>query len=354
MIAAWLIAARTVVACLRRILSARNVAHALARRGAVAGTEAKRMQVFTDHRDLPPIGGAAVTIGNFDGLHQGHRALVDAVGAAARDRGLRRAVLTFEPHPAELLAPGRAPVRIAPPEEKLRLLAAAGIDLVVAQRFEPDFAGLSPQAFIEQVLVDGLRARHVVVGYDFGFGRRRAGDVNTLRAAGQVHGFTVQAIEAQRLPDGSVASSTAVRSAVQAGDLAQARTILGRWYSLTGTVVTGDQRGRGLGFPTANVESDWALRPALGVYGGWLEVDGVPARAVINVGRKPTFGDYPATIEAHVLGAEGLSLYGRSVRVWFATRLRAEQRFANLDALVAQIAADAAEAGRRLALLDPP
>ncbi len=312
------------------------------------------MQVFADHREVMAVGPAAVTIGNFDGVHLGHRALLAAVDAAASARGLQRTVLTFEPHPTAVLAPHRAPPRICPPAEKLRRLEAAGVEVVVAQRFEPTFSALTPIAFIDEVLVQSLRAKHLVVGHDFGFGRRRAGTVEVLQAAAADRGFTVEVIAPLADVTGRIASSTAIRAAVQGGDPSTAAALLGSWFSLKGVVTQGEQRGRTLGFPTANVRTTWDLWPANGVYAGWLDHGVGPQAAVINVGETPTFGAGRApTIEAHVLDQHGLALYDRPVRVLFADRLRGERRFPDAAHLVAQIHEDVEEARRRLAALTP-
>jgi riboflavin kinase/FMN adenylyltransferase len=326
------------------------------------------MLVFTDFASIPPDAipphrGSVVTIGNFDGVHRGHRVLLEAVRRAATQLASVhpasrlasapevpfRAVLTFEPHPMQVIAPAHAPVRVCPPAEKLALLQASGIDLVLTQRFDAAFSALSPDAFVQQVLVKALAARHVVVGYDFSYGRRRAGSIETLRASGAVHGFTVEEVSAQHV--GALpASSSRVRAAVVSGAMHEAYEVLGRWFSLAGTVVEGHRRGRELGFPTANVATDWRLLPARGVYAGWLDWGQGPESAVINLGHNPTFGANAApTIEAHVLGRRDLALYGLEVRLSFAERLRDERRFESVDALRAQIAADASHARAVLA-----
>lgn len=306
----------------------------------------RAMRVYADHRTVPSGLACAVTIGNFDGLHRGHAALLADVGALAAAQGLTRAVLTFEPHPLALLAPERAPVRIVTAVEKRRLLAAAGIEVVFEQPFTRDFASLTPDAFAEEVLARHLGARHVVVGYDFRYGAGRAGNAETLVAAGERCGFAVTVMPARCLPDGVPASSSLVRRAVLAGDLERASAGLGRPYAIVGDVVHGDGRGHGLGFPTANIRTDFPLRPPHGVYAGWLETDGELYPAAVNLGLRPTFADTPpeVRIEAHAIDTPDVDFYGRSVRLHFISRLRPELRFDGPDALRAAIANDVVQA----------
>ncbi len=297
------------------------------------------MQVFHDYREVVSTRRAAVTIGNFDGVHLGHRALLARVAAVAGP-SRARAVLTFEPHPRAVLCPGSAPPRLCSAKDRRELLAGAGVELLLEQRFDREFAEKSPEAFVRDVLVDGLHAAHVVVGYDFSFGARARGDRETLVALGTSHDFTVEAVGAQHA-DGAVASSTRVRELVRAGDLEGAASVLGRRFHLSGVVVKGAQRGRTLGFPTANLRCDATLLPATGVYAGWLDWGRGPSRAVVNIGFNPTFGDRDArTVEAHVLGRDDLDLYDRRARLFLLRRLRAELRFDGPEALRAQILMD--------------
>jgi riboflavin kinase/FMN adenylyltransferase len=323
----------------------------------------RAMRVVTRPEDLPRDTPTVVSIGNFDGLHRGHAALVAQVEAeAARSqdrlrRPVRRAILTLEPHPLALLAPERAPPRIVSRAEKHRLLAAAGVELLYEQPFTPAFAALSPTDFAASVLSVGLGAVAVVVGYDFRYGRGRCGDVNALRASGEAWGFAVREAAAVRLPDGTPASSSLVRRALIAGDLPLAHLALGRRHAVTGLVEAGDGRGRDLGFPTANITPDGGLLPADGVYAAWLDAGWGPRPAVVNLGHRPTFVDASPgrRLEAHLLGVAGApNLYGAGVRLTFEARLREERRFSGVEALRAAIEADVAQAAALLGASPPP
>lgn len=297
----------------------------------------------------------AVAIGNFDGVHLGHRALLDRAIRRAEGAGAAPAVLTFDPHPVRVLAPAKAPPLITTEADKYALLAAVGIEVVLAQRFGRAFAALSPEDFAARVLVQGLAARHVVVGYDFRFGAKRAGDVETLRDLGDRAGFAVDVISPQT-PDGEhVASSSRIRADIAAGRMRAAAAQLGRPFHVGGVIVRGHQRGRDLGFPTANLDSDAELRPATGIYAGWLDWGEGLRPAAISVGHNPTFGDgAPRTIEAHVIDAPGLDLYGLRCRLWLAERLRGEEKYADLPALSAAIDADVRRARALIADAPPP
>ncbi len=300
------------------------------------------MLTSQDFRTLGADVPTAVTIGNFDGVHRGHRALLRRI-SAWRDAhpGGRAAVLTFEPHPVRVIAPALAPPLVCVRADKRRLLERAGVDLVLEQRFDAAFAALTPEAFVADVVVGALAARLVVVGYDFTFGARRAGNVETLRALGALHGFDVDVVPPQVVGDGLVASSSKVREFVLAGKVDGAALVLGRPFHVSGTVVSGDRRGRLLGFPTANLRPDGELLPRSGIYAGWLDWGERPRPAAVSVGVNPTFGADHLRIEAHVLDApEGLDLYDRACHLYFIARLRDEQRFDGVDALVDQIRRD--------------
>lgn len=319
------------------------------------------MEILRHFRDLAPAhAGTALTIGNFDGVHRGHRALVARVKAAAEARGLSACVLTFDPHPARFLGGRAPPPLLSTPADKRRLLAGLGVDFMIEQPFDADWASLTPERFVSEVLLEGLRCRHLVVGYDFVFGARRAGTVETLRAAAEARGFTVEVVPALA-PDGqAVASSSRIRAAVQAGEFPVATALLGRPYHLHGRVVAGAQRGRLLGFPTANLQGDNELLPPPGVYAGWLDWGEGQRAAAISVGDNPTFGDTGFTVEAHVLAeaiAPGTDLYGRECHLSFAARLRGMIRFSGPNALadlVACIGADVEATRTLLATLSPP
>jgi riboflavin kinase/FMN adenylyltransferase len=280
-------------------------------------------------------GRCALTIGNFDGVHRGHRALVDRVIARAREANLTSCVLTFEPHPREFFAGEAAPARITRLRDKLDLLGQAGIERVHVARFDARFAALPAGRFIEDVLVRGLGTRWLLVGQDFRFGARRTGDFATL----QGHGFSVEAMPDIEF-DGRRVSSSAVRAALKAGDLRGAERLLGHPYTISGRVAHGAKLGRGLGFPTANI----VLRrppPIAGIF--VVEVDGY-GHGVASVGRRPTINPVPIPLlEVHLFDRDE-DLYGEHLRVRFLQKLRDEEKYDGLPALQAAIARDARQA----------
>ena len=284
-------------------------------------------------------GRCALTIGNFDGVHRGHRALIDRVIAKAAELDLTSCVLTFEPHPREFFAPQAAPARITRLRDKLELLAAAGVQRTHVARFDAGFAALSAQKFIEGVLVQGLSTRWLLVGRDFRFGERRAGDYAMLETAAPRHGFALESMP-DVLDEGVRVSSSAVRAALAAGDLAGAERLLGHPYVISGRVAHGAKLGRDLGFPTANL----VLRRAPPVSGIFVvEVEGL-GRGVASVGRRPTVNPVPVPLlEVHLFDHEG-ELYGRHLRVRFREKLRDEERYEGLEALKQAIARDARRA----------
>jgi riboflavin kinase/FMN adenylyltransferase len=278
-------------------------------------------------------------------VHRGHRALIDAAVAHARPRGLRIVALTFDPHPAELLAKERAPARLTTTARRIELLRGAGCDDVHVARFDAAFAAQSPETFVDEVLVRALRARAVVLGPDFRFGANRAGDVALLQQLGRARDFDVVPL-APLCDGGAPISSSRVRAAVGAGEVAIAAALLGRVHDLDGEVVRGAERGRTIGFPTANLRASDVLLPADGVYSvvaRRLDDPSTPVlRGVANLGVRPTLGA-GRSIEVHLFDWSG-DLYGAPLRVGFVARLREERRFEGLEALRAQIARDAAEA----------
>ncbi len=288
--------------------------------------------------------GSAVTIGVFDGVHQGHRVVISRAVAQARQAGIPSVVVTFDPHPLYVLRPEAAPARLSTLQHRLELLEGLGVDATLVVAFTRELAARSPEDFVADVLLDALAARHVVVGQDFRFGRRASGDVELLRRLGAAHGFVVDAVPPVQAPDAEVRwSSTWVRERVAAGDVAAAARALARPHRLEGTVVAGDRRGRTIGYPTANLSCDpGSAVPADGVYAGWLVHARVPKAAAISIGTNPTFGGSQRRIEAYVLDETGLQLYGEHVALDFAARLRPTLRFDTVDALLAQMAADVA------------
>lgn len=294
-----------------------------------------------------PLSASVVTVGTFDGVHLGHQRLVAAAVARARAQQVPAVAYTFHPHPARLFAPARAPRLLTSVEERARALHALGIALVVVEPFDAEFAALSADAWVDERLFARLRPRAVVVGFNFSYGRARGGDPAHLARRGAELGFEVETV-APFMLDGDVVSSTRVRAALAEGAVDRAARLLGRPFALTGRVVGGDRRGRTIGFPTANLAIDGEALPAHGVYATIAVLDdGRRVPAVTNVGVRPTFdGDAPR-VETHLFDFDG-DLYGRALRVELHAHLRAERRFTELDALVAQIRADAAEARARL------
>jgi riboflavin kinase/FMN adenylyltransferase len=284
-------------------------------------------------------GRCALTIGNFDGVHRGHRALIDRVTARAAELDLTSCVLTFEPHPREFLAPGAAPARLSRLRDKLELLAAAGVQRVHVARFNAAFAALSAQRFIDEVLVRGLAIRWLLVGRDFRFGEQRAGDFAALHAAAPRHGFELESMP-DVLLDGMRVSSSAVRTALAAGDLRGAERLLGHPYTISGRVAHGAKLGRALGFPTANI----VLRRAPPLSGIFVvQAEGL-GRGVASVGRRPTVNPLAVPLlEVHLFDHQG-DLYGEHLRVRFLQKLRDEERYDGLEALKQAIARDARRA----------
>ncbi len=309
------------------------------------------MQVIHGVGPCPtPLAPSAVTIGAYDGVHLGHRAVIAEVRALAAERGLQTVVVTFDRHPASVVRPDSAPKLLCDLDQKLELLASTGVEVTYVIRFDEERAAETAEAFVDEVLVGCLSARAVVVGEDFHFGHRRGGDVVLLREMGQTRGFTVEGLTLVDVdglavgPGAATVSSTAIRALLADGDVAGAARLLGRPHEVRGTVEPGDRRGRELGFPTANlaIPPDIQL-PADGIYAGWFErPDGSVHRTAISLGHRPTFYERPegeSLLECHLLDTAA-DLYGESVRVRFVERLRGEERFASVDELVAQMGRD--------------
>jgi riboflavin kinase/FMN adenylyltransferase len=280
-----------------------------------------------------------LTIGNFDGVHRGHRAVLTQLAGIARDCGEPAVLMTFEPQPQEFFAPHQAPARLTRLREKLKAFSDLPLARVCCLDFDWSLATLSPMDFIEDLLVKKLGIRHVVVGDDFRFGRDRQGDLALLHSAGQRLGFAVSRMETCRLGNERV-SSTRIRHALLQGELEVASELLGRRYSLCGRIIHGDQRGRSLGFPTANIALHRRILPLSGVFA--VQVLGVAEQTlpgIANVGFRPTVDGKKSLLEVHLLDFEG-NLYGRHVRVEFLHKLREEQRFSSLEALRQQIQQD--------------
>ncbi|HEX3694021.1 MAG TPA: bifunctional riboflavin kinase/FAD synthetase [Polyangia bacterium] len=311
------------------------------------------LQVVRGRRELAPLrakfpGGLALAIGNFDGVHRGHQALVHAAQARGAARGATTAVLTFDPHPAQLFAPTLAPPLIVSLGRRLELLAAAGARLIVVEPFDAAFAAIEAADFVSQVLRRDLDAREVVVGYDFSFGRERAGDARLLAELGASLKMGVTVVPRVSV-GGLTCSSTKVREFVLEGRVDGAALLLGRPFEISGAVVHGAGRGKALGVPTANVEPEGELLPGIGIYAGRATVlaggaaAGLSRPCAISVGTNPQFSAAGTVgVEAHLLDYDG-DLYGQRLRIDVMQRLRGEQRFASIDALLAQISDDVAQ-----------
>jgi riboflavin kinase / FMN adenylyltransferase len=303
------------------------------------------MLFLTSLADVPAdFGPSAVTIGKFDGLHTGHRSVLRAVRDAADAAGLTSTVLTFDRNPLSVLAPERCPEALVSNAQKRELLADAGIGATVMLGFDRAFSTQTPQQFVQNILVDSLHARIVFVGADFRFGARGAGNVALLQELGNSLGFQVSVVEAISLDGTHRVSATRIRQLLTTGDVATAARLLGRPHTVRGAVVRGEQRGRTLGFPTANLSPRLeGFIPADGVYAGWLTADGDKLPAAISVGNNPTFDGVPERqVEAHVLDRD-LDLYDKTVEVSFVSRIRGMVRFDGVDALVAQIGRDVSQ-----------
>jgi len=290
-------------------------------------------------------GPSVVSIGKFDGVHIGHLAILRQLITLADARSASSVVVTFDRHPAALFAPEVAPVDITGLDNRMELLARAGVDAALVLPFTLELAALSPHDFVQQVLVQTLRATVVLVGHDFRFGAQAAGDVEALRDLGAKFGFEVVIVDDVQDAHGNRASSSAIRALMAAGNVSAAAELLGRLPSVQGVVVHGAARGRELGFPTANLSQDASgLVPDDGVYAGWLTADGVRYPAAISVGTNPTFeGQLHRTVEAYVID-EDLDLYDKQAVVEFAARLRGMESYAGIEPLIAQMRADVDQA----------
>lgn len=315
--------------------------------------DAPRLRSFSLD-DLPAeFRGGAVAIGNFDGVHRGHAALIQMAVAAAHRHGSRAIVLTFDPHPRSFFRPQDPVFILTPPPARSRVMRALGVDAVVTLRFDKAVAELGPDAFEETVLRDRLAAKWVIVGAGFRFGKGRAGTVDQLAAAGGRLGYEVLVVDPVIDETGERIASSAIREALSAGDIATANRLLGyRWFVI-GAVVAGDRRGRELGFPTANIRLPSDCRLRHGIYAVTLtRKDGVALPGVASFGRRPQFDNGPPLLEVHVFDFDG-DLYGEEVDVTFHGWIRAERRFASVDDLVAAMGEDARRARTMLASAGP-
>ncbi len=309
------------------------------------------MQRWHGLHEVPAdLGRSVVTIGVFDGVHRGHRLIIGRAAALAAERGLPLVVVTFDPHPDEVVRPGTHPPLLCTPRFRVELLGRLGVDAVCVLPFTVEFSRLAAEEFVRTVLVDDLHAAAVVVGANFRFGHKASGDVSLLAELGEKYDFTAEGY-ALFTDAGVTVSSSSIRDLLSAGDVAGAARDLGRPHRVEGIVVRGHQRGRALGFPTANAEPPpFTAIPADGVYAGWLaalESDGAEVErwpAAISVGANPTFDGADRTVEAYALDRDDLDLYGMHVAIEFAQRLRGMEKFGSVDELVGQMRRDVAQA----------
>ena len=291
------------------------------------------------HNIRPRHRGCVATIGNFDGVHRGHQAIINQLQAKASELGVPSLVMLFEPQPREFFAPDQAPARLTTAREKCELLATLGVDRILLIRFNRAFCSQSAHTFCEDVLLNGLGVKHLVVGDDFRFGSDRAGDFGFLETFGKAHGFSVE--DTQTLAEGGTrVSSTRVRDALAVGDFAEAECLLGRPYGISGRVVHGDKIGRTIGVPTANVLLNRVRSPLHGVYA--VSVEGVAnglLPAVANVGSRPTVNGKELRLETHIFDFDQ-DIYGRRVHVLFHAKIRDEEKFSGVEALKAKIQQD--------------
>ncbi|MDX3855948.1 bifunctional riboflavin kinase/FAD synthetase [Streptomyces sp. AK02-01A] len=303
------------------------------------------MQRWRGLEDIPQDWGrSVVTIGSYDGVHRGHQLIIGRAVERARELGVASVVVTFDPHPSEVVRPGSHPPLLAPHHRRAELMAELGVDALLILPFTVEFSKLSPADFIVKVLVDKLHARAVIEGPNFRFGHKAAGNVEVLADLGATYDYDVEVVDLYVTGEaggGEPFSSTLTRRLVAEGDVAGAAEILGRPHRVEGVVVRGAQRGRELGYPTANVEclSHTAI-PADGVYAGWLTADGERMPAAISVGTNPQFEGTERTVEAYAIDRVGLDLYGLHVTVDFLSYVRGQQKFESIEALLVAIADD--------------
>lgn len=306
------------------------------------------MHIYRHYETLPAeVRNAAIAIGNFDGVHIGHEAVINEAGQIARQKGIPWAVLTFEPHPSSIFQPARPPFRLTPFRAKAHALENLGVDAMIVQRFNPQFSERPAEEFVREVLVEGFGAHHIVSGYDFVFGHKRGGNCELLLAMGQEHGFGFTAVSAVETPDGKVYSSTRIRDCLSVGDVKGAADVLGRPYAIEGRVAPGEQLGRTLGFPTANIHLGQGLVPKRGIYAVRVEIfdDRQPQilGGVANIGTRPTVNGVGDLLEVFIFDFDE-DLYSKRIRVSLIDFIRPEEKFDDLDALKAEMNIDATKA----------
>ena len=302
--------------------------------------------IFNFAQMATPLRNPVATIGNFDGVHRGHLTLFEMVKQRAAMINGQSVVITFDPHPLKVMRPGNGPSLITPTEQKLNLIKAAGIEIIFCIPFTKDFAAISARKFVQDILLDQIGIREIVVGYDYSFGRGREGNIELLKEMGQSGGFLVHVAEPVKIGD-KLVSSTAIRKLVEEGNLSDAKLLLGRDYQICGQVIKGMNRGgRLLGFPTANLDPVDELVPRVGVYAVHVLIDDVVFEGVTNIGYNPTFGKGPFSVETHILDFER-NLVGQNIIIRFKKRLRSEKKFGSIDELSDQIQKDVMLAKKR-------
>ena len=305
-----------------------------------------------DESGLPPyVKDTVITVGTFDGVHRGHRDVIERLVARSHALKIPSVLVTFDPHPLEIVNPAAAPLLLTTHDEKLEVLAETGIDYMAVVPFTAKLAEYSAEDFVEGVLRRCFRMRELLIGYDHGFGRQRAGNVAVLKTLGERDGFKVQVVEPVSTSDGHSVSSTSIRRAIAGGDLQRAAEALGRPYSVGGRVIEGAQRGRTIGFPTLNLgpPPHRKLLPPEGVYAVRVQTPDGPVGGMMNLGPRPTFGDSTTSLEAHLFDTTG-SFYGIYVRLDFVARLRETRKFASAEHLTAQLRHDERDARNALTL----
>jgi len=315
-----------------------------------------RDRYLTDESGLPPhVSGTVITVGTFDGVHLGHRDVVERLVKRARALRIPSVLVTFEPHPLEIVNPAAAPLLLTTHYEKQEVLAETGIDYLAVLPFTSALASYSAEDFVEVILRRCFRLRELLIGYDHGFGRQRAGNVDVLKMLGERDGFRVEVVPPVSTGDGHSVSSTSIRRAVAGGDLHRATESLGRLYSMSGRVIEGAQRGRTIGFPTLNLgpPPPRKLLPPEGVYAVRVQTPRGPVGGMMNLGPRPTFGDSVTSLEAHLFDTRG-DFYGANVRIDFVARLRETRKFASAEQLSKQLTHDEHEARSALTLLSVP
>ncbi len=294
------------------------------------------MKVIFDPEE-PIQNSTSATIGNFDGVHIGHKKILSAVKQEAKQQGLSSCVITFHPHPQKVLQNIDIPL-LVPIRERLKLLEDQGIDVVACYTFTKDMAKISAQDFVTDILVGKLNLKHLIVGPDFSFGRKREGNLSLLNKMGAEYGFDTEVVETA-LYEGEIVSSTSIRNLVREGNLLKARNFLGYNFYIEGQVKEGERRGRQIGFPTANLDTDWDILPKVGVYATLANVNGTKHQSITNIGYRPTFGHNGLLIETHIFDFDE-DIYKKRIKVEFVDRVRDEQKFNGPEALVEQIKRD--------------